>query len=476
MSDHINPFSIPCNMDSLTALKQQQLNKSQIIQPISTKKQSVQKQSIPRSQTPNSATTNNTLQRSAYSALVDPHHSTAATSNKSKLNLSSFILQKRQLFLLSLSLQTKQNEIDKLNQQCQIKESALSTAESLLDSDIQRFDEYLQSNDRSVQESIQACDNATKLKNSQINEIKKLNHEIHKLESENHRYHDNLQLVMKYKLFLLTVQQQLHDKKQYDTNNDMVVPTNNESQTNDPGVPSATTATQPDELYFTRPEQLFDIFTQLEEKNLFLIENVQETEAALELLKTKYSTCEADMTAQVNTLQLQIDELNHKIHQETNKHQQLTNQSQLNNNMNINNNTTTSPTLMANVRHYVQQVYTRCGYENSNVDILDMLCSIELWLDKLITQINAIDIVKVELAEKQQNLQRRNIIRQNKKLQFERAYEQRLQKSTNRANSKIIKNLSKMVMKRSELTRRKINQSDNVIVDTDVEDMKQYFT
>ena len=35
-------------------------------------------------------------------------------------------------------------------------------------------------------------------------------------------------------------------------------------------------------MYFTQPEQLLDIFTQLEESNLFLIQNSQETEQALE--------------------------------------------------------------------------------------------------------------------------------------------------------------------------------------------------
>lgn len=38
------------------------------------------------------------------------------------------------------------------------------------------------------------------------------------------------------------------------------------------------------ELYFTEPQQLLDIFTELEEKNLSLIQNTQETEETLEEL------------------------------------------------------------------------------------------------------------------------------------------------------------------------------------------------
>ena len=36
------------------------------------------------------------------------------------------------------------------------------------------------------------------------------------------------------------------------------------------------------ELYFTEPQQLLDIFTKLEEQNLSLIQNTQETEEALD--------------------------------------------------------------------------------------------------------------------------------------------------------------------------------------------------
>ena len=41
-------------------------------------------------------------------------------------------------------------------------------------------------------------------------------------------------------------------------------------------------------MYFREPEQLLDIFTTLEEQNLFLIQNSQETEQALEELKQTF--------------------------------------------------------------------------------------------------------------------------------------------------------------------------------------------
>merc|ERR1711934_1098589 len=41
-------------------------------------------------------------------------------------------------------------------------------------------------------------------------------------------------------------------------------------------------------MYFTEPQQLLDIFANLEESNLFLIQNCQETEEGLEDLKQKF--------------------------------------------------------------------------------------------------------------------------------------------------------------------------------------------
>ena len=49
----------------------------------------------------------------------------------------------------------------------------------------------------------------------------------------------------------------------------------------------------PGQVYFRDAQQLLDIFTALEESNLFLIQNSQETEEALEELKAKFSETKA---------------------------------------------------------------------------------------------------------------------------------------------------------------------------------------
>jgi hypothetical protein len=52
---------------------------------------------------------------------------------------------------------------------------------------------------------------------------------------------------------------------------------------------------QDPELFFTDPQQLLDIFSELEEQNLSLIQNSQETEEALEEMKQTVKNTKAKM-------------------------------------------------------------------------------------------------------------------------------------------------------------------------------------
>ena len=58
---------------------------------------------------------------------------------------------------------------------------------------------------------------------------------------------------------------------------------------------------QEPQLYFSDPQQLLDIFAELEEQNLSLIQNSQETEEALEEMKqtikqTQHKMCAAKLS------------------------------------------------------------------------------------------------------------------------------------------------------------------------------------
>lgn len=54
-------------------------------------------------------------------------------------------------------------------------------------------------------------------------------------------------------------------------------------------------AEESSKLYFTQPQQLLDIFAELEENNLLLIQTCQETDATLDELHQKISETETRM-------------------------------------------------------------------------------------------------------------------------------------------------------------------------------------
>lgn len=78
----------------------------------------------------------------------------------------------------------------------------------------------------------------------------------------------------------------------------------------------------PDEeppMYFVDPQQLMDIFAALEEQNLFLIQNSQETEHTLEELNQQFKETRITMDGQTGQLQYQIAELQAQISNENSK-------------------------------------------------------------------------------------------------------------------------------------------------------------
>eukprot|EP00106_Octopus_bimaculoides_P017341 XP_014784783.1 PREDICTED: coiled-coil domain-containing protein 37-like [Octopus bimaculoides] len=70
------------------------------------------------------------------------------------------------------------------------------------------------------------------------------------------------------------------------------------------------------ELYFTTPQQVLDIFSELEEQNLTLIQNTQETEETLEDIKQSFEANRKKMEKETWSLKDQIEKTKVKIQEE----------------------------------------------------------------------------------------------------------------------------------------------------------------
>jgi uncharacterized coiled-coil protein SlyX len=108
----------------------------------------------------------------------------------------------------------------------------------------------------------------TKAKLDKIQEIKKLNVQIMSVRSEMVKNEDQLRDLQRYKEFL---------DKLTPPENSAVHHKNSEGGDEENSTP----------IYFKTPQQLLDIFAELEENNLALIQNCQETEETLEELRSK---------------------------------------------------------------------------------------------------------------------------------------------------------------------------------------------
>ena len=274
---------------------------------------------------------------------------TAAISTerrREKENMTEFIMKKREMFLVQMSLDTKREEIRKLEEKAQMKEEALKKSELMLEEDAIRFDTFLKENDTKAHEAIKKAEHETKAKADKVTEIKKLNMQIAAVKSEMSKLNESLEDCLKYKKFLDDLTPPEFFQKQKDIKRARQVERRDKRRAQKtaeweeqkgrievafeeeekareeqarregrssrkkgaaprvPQFPPEPTFNEEDDItdsgeelpmYFTEPQQLLDIFTQLEEQNLFLIQNSQETEQALEELRQQFNETKRKM-------------------------------------------------------------------------------------------------------------------------------------------------------------------------------------
>jgi len=294
--------------------------------------------------------------------------------HREKENMTDFIEKKRQMFLVQMSLDTKRAEIRKLEEQAQQREEALRNSEQMLEADAHRFESFLKKNDQQAVQAIKHAETETKAKQDKVQEIKKLTAQIAAVNSETTKYAESLDECQSYKKFLddLTPQEwikeqyELHEKENQQKRqarkearqqareiqdrqaedelkaeieamrakaprSDSVKKMIQQKEAEFEAEKERRTAEReredtadqdwdPDQgvkweppTYFTRPQQLLDIFAALEERNLFLIQNSQETEEQLEELKQKLEMTKAKMSEETELLNSQINSLKAQI-------------------------------------------------------------------------------------------------------------------------------------------------------------------
>ena len=195
-------------------------------------------------------------------------------------------------------------------------------------------------------------------------------------------------------------------------------------------------------------------------------------------MKGKYVEMEAEMADKSSLLQVNIEEMRRKIEKEKEKTAQLqTKKAVMGIVGDMKGLDTDADAVVDSLHDQVRAVYRKSGFDaDTQTDTLDMLRDIEGWLAHLLNEMKAMDPVKVEAAEKRKNAERRTLIRQAKKEEQQRLYEERLAKSTARASAEVVRHTGKPVMARSAPLKKKVKEEDVQQVDEEAEELARYFS
>lgn len=85
-----------------------------------------------------------------------------------KESITDLLSKKREMFLVQMSLDTKREEIRKLEEKAHLKEDALLRSEQMLEEDAVRFDAFLKENDKKAHDAIKKAEEETRKKQEKV--------------------------------------------------------------------------------------------------------------------------------------------------------------------------------------------------------------------------------------------------------------------------------------------------------------------
>ncbi|KAL5014450.1 hypothetical protein ScPMuIL_008720 [Solemya velum] len=458
----------------------------------------------------------------------DPQFTIAVTRDRhvEKESLAEYISKKREMFLVQYSLGVKRDEMRKLEEIAQAEERKLELAEQYLEEDAAMFDEFLKENDKNSVEAIKIAEAETKAKLEKVSEIKRINAQMMNIKSEISKNEDTLKEYQLYRKFLeyLTpeewrndknsAKQKKRDEKRKEKEKNMLNVKKSGSdlsekpeRTDSKGRKrvtgralqstqrSSSVTKQPDtdsmmsgateqsdeessdeelDLFFKDPQQLLDIFSELEEQNLSLIQNSQETEETLEEMRQQKKQTRQKKEKETQNLKEQIDKLNVTITREKEKSADLQMKAKMFSYGEFK--AEDQEKMLSQLNRKVEDVYRSCiGDNEANISTLQMLTNIENRLEELFEQIETMPQEKVEAAEKAKEKERRLKLREEKIEQQRLHQEERVRRALERAKAEPKKKTGRRLVFRSEPPRHKKKEEDGADQASKEEEEYAYF-
>ncbi|CAF1302464.1 unnamed protein product [Adineta ricciae] len=456
----------------------------------------------------------------------------AITRNRRVENesLQDFIGKKRSMFVLQYELTVKRTEMRKLEEITAAEEQRIEKAEKDLEEDAQMFDQFLKANNKNANEAAHLADEEAKKKLDKVAEIRRLRDQITALESELARRKEELKDLKEYKQFLDQItpsewkEERRQKLRQERAANQKVETrstvsddsssksgsrphsrvtesrtvkrgagaaahktsavqrrTSNATHDTDSSVAKSTNEVEGNELdndfelFFTDPQQLLDIFTELEEQNLSLIQNSQDHEEQLEEITRDLNKTMEEKNKETEELQRQVTELEHAIASEQYKEKELMAKVGAHSLVNTE---SKQEEYLSQLSTVIGDVYKKIFNENPvTSDPLKNLASIENRLEELFQEIDLLNPDRLQEAEKAKEKERRIRLREQKKLEEERINEEKKRKAALRAKEPPKKHLGRPIAERSRPPdMKKIDQDTINKTNEEEEELAYYFT
>ncbi|KAG8004259.1 hypothetical protein GBF38_009179 [Nibea albiflora] len=354
----------------------------------------------------------------------------------------------RQKAVLELSLMTKRSEITRMDKAIAKEEAQLEQLGKIIERDNLHFEEFLRENEKKSVEARAFFEQEARSKQEKNAEIKKLTAEIVTIKGEMERFEETLVDYKRYKDLLfklsppewqeaqktkaLKAKEKKKNREPEESatgNGKYLVQFKSKITDSKPDSDSSEYEDEP-ELYFTNPQQLLDLVTELTEQNLSLIQNSTRVEETLEELQQSLEITRKKIEKDEEQLTLQINDMKQRIDKEKSRGAKLKQMVQLH----ISLNTEDQDVMLDALGEKVAEVHCSCVDERmTNLSTVEKLANIENHMSSLLENLEGIPGENLEMMKKIKDSEKRTRSREEKLVEQKEKQKERMRRYLERS-------------------------------------------
>jgi hypothetical protein len=310
-------------------------------------------------------------------------------------NTRDFILQKREIYLSQLGIETKREELARLARLEREEEENLKIREDEIATFRGYFRTFLENDGKITMASRQAAEVKSKQRIELLTQIKQISFQISALRNEIAHHDEKLQECEDYQTFL----ESLTPKDWRKTH-------------------------PPPEMYFTKPDQLLTLLATLEEQNMFLITHCQEADEVCDRFRLRFNELLESRDGAIT------DSVDRKARKERELREVDARNEQYRVTGDFRHGNELPESELTELQIAITEFHGLLGFDPaSSNDTATMLSRIESKMEEMTDRLSRVDFKFLKELAQQKELQRRNQERTEKNIREKREQEEKTQKA-----------------------------------------------